>query len=267
MVTTRLISFLVALVVSLCASSAFAQTKEEVKQAQQHFQKGAEWFAQGEYAKAVVEFMSGHALAPNAMFLYNVSLAYERLDNIPDALSAARKSKQFSGMPDEVKPRNEARIVAFELMLDAEQNAEDLQRAIAEAQEEEDATETTTEPEMVTRPDGIGVLGFAGIALATVGGGFAVGGLITNAAINGEIEDYESAARTGDRESYADLRERIETRQRNGKIFYAVGAAAAGVGATLFVIDLFTGTETVPASAWLAPTSNGASAGLVLRFR
>jgi hypothetical protein len=266
---SKFYALIAAMGIVMCSSPAAAQTKDEVKEAQAHFQKGAEWFAEGEYAKAVVEFMSGHAIAPNAMFLYNVSLAYERLGNIPDALSAAERSRQFEGMPDDVTPRNEARIVAFEILLESEDVAAEVESAVARA--DDDTTEEPDDkggepPEMITRPDGIKVLGWTGVALAVAGGGFAFGGFATNSAIRQDIEAYEEAARTGDGQTYDELRDQIASRQRNGKIFYGIGAAAAGVGLTLFVVDLLAGTETVPAAAFVSPTTDGASVGVVVKL-
>ena len=267
----KLLLTAVLLSASLATSSvAVAQSKDDVKKAQEHFQKGAEWFAKGDYPKAVVEFISGHALAPNAMFLYNVSLSYERMGKIDDALSAAEGAKQYEGMPDEVAMRNDARIRAFEVMKGAERTADKMKQIAEKGDGDGDGVgdgDGDGDVEMVERPDGIKALGWAGIGLTAVGGGLAVAGLLTNSAIMNDIEDYRTAANEGDRARYDELAGDIEAKQSRGQLFYAVGAGAAGVGLTLFLIDLFTGTETVPASAWISPAADRTTVGVTLRFR
>lgn len=247
-----------------------AQTREDVAKAQQHFQNGAEWYAKGDYAKAVVEFMSGHALAPNAMFLYNVSLSYERLGRIEDSLSAAEKAKSYEGMPPEVENRNEARIRALHVAVRSQTVAQRMSQVASRDGDTDGGSGgdgDDTQPKLVERPDGVQALGWTGLGLAAVGGGFAVAGLLVNSSINADIEAYEEAARTEDRATYDELRDSIGKRQQRGKIFYAVAASAAGIGLTLFVIDLVVGTEEVPVTTFVAPSgSGGPVVGATLRF-
>lgn len=252
------------LALSCFAAPVWAQSAADAKKAQEHFAKGAEKYAAGEYAAAVAEFMSGHAVAPNAMFLYNVSLCYERLGRYDDALSAAARARNFEGMPPEVAVRNEARIASFGVIVRSQDAAPAIARAAAENAEEE-PEEVVVTPRTETRPDGITALGWVGAGLVAVGGGLLVGGVVTNSAIVGEIDTYRDAAARGDQTTYNESRDTIEKKQGLGKVLYGVGAGVAGLGAALFIVDLLTGTEEVPVAA-LVPTRDGVLVGAFLRF-
>lgn len=262
--STRL-GVLLALLLMLVPFPAFAQSAEDIEKAQQHFARGAEKYAGGEYAKAVAEFMSGHAITPNAMFLYNVSLCYERLGNLEDALAASRRALQHDGMPPDVAVRNTARIHAFRTILTTQDVG---QRAAAQAKAgggEIKGSEGDVVVKTTTQSDGITTMGWAGAALVAVGGGLLIGGVVTNGSIVRDIETYEDAARRGDRGEYNDLNERIGKKQTTGKILYGVGIGTAGIGAALFLVDLLTGTEEVPVAA-IAPIRGGAMVSAMLRF-
>jgi tetratricopeptide (TPR) repeat protein len=250
-----------ALLLSVISAPVSAQSQEDLQRAQQHFAKGAEWFASGEYAKAVVEFTTGHSLAPNAMFLYNVSLCYERLERLEDALGAAERARKFDGMPPEVAVRNDARVHAFHVVLEAQEVANALKSIAAEGGPEG----PETGPKTVTRSDGITILGWAGVGLTAVGAAFLIGGVTTNSGILKEIDRYEDAAAIGDAATYSDSRTKIEKKQKQGKLFYGIGAGAAGLGVTLFLVDLLTGTEEVPV-ATVIPLSDGAMVNARFQF-
>lgn len=252
----------------ICAPLAAQEKSEQIKKAEDHFKKGAEYYANGEYAKAVVEFKFGHQLAPNAMFLYNMSLAYERLESYDEAVQVASDAEKMGGMPDEIMARNSARLRGFRTILRGRDVADATAKLIAEAQTDQEGDgEGDGEVETITQPDGVTTLGYVGIGLTVVGGGFAVGGLMTNIAVNRDIAEFEDAAASGDRTRYEESRQAILDKQPRGKLFYAVGAAAAGVGVTLLLIDLVVGTEEVPVTFQLHPGPDGAMAGATVRFR
>lgn len=259
----RVSALIVALLLTLACSQGFAQSKDDIRRAQQHFANGAEKFAAGEYAKAVAEFMSGHAIAPNAMFLYNVSLCYERLGNFDDALSAGKRAQEFEGMPPEVVVRNQARIHSFSVILASTQVASEMSARVET--EGTEVTDPVVTQRTTTKPDGVTVLGWSGVALAAVGVGLILGGVATNSAIVADIETYEGAARNGDSAAYERLGTDIANKQKTGKLLYGIGFGAAGLGAALFVVDLFVGTKEVPV-ATISPVRGGAMVNAAVRF-
>lgn len=242
----------------LSATPAFAQPSDAEK-AQKHFEDGATLYAQGNYSKAIVEFIKGHAIAPNAMFLYNISLSYLKLENITDALAAAEKARTFDGMPDKVAVRNDARIGGFRAFLSAEDLAEDI-AAAAETPDPMVADHQTGE-----EGGALGGLGWTGIGLGLAGAGLVVGALIVNSGVDADIESLESEANGGNRARFDTLKSDIESGQSTGKILLYSGAGLATAGLVMLIIDLADGPESA-GSVSVAPSDGGAKAQWSIRF-
>lgn len=239
-----------------------AQTKAEKEQAKEHFQQGAEYYTGGEYPKAIVEFVKGNALAPNAMFLYNISLSYAKLGNIEDALTAAVKAQGEKGMPDKVRDRNIGRIAAFRVALRAESAAPKIEHAskqIAQIEEPEPDTKK------VASSGGLGTLGWSGILLTTVGAGLGIGAYVVAGSVQDDIDLYEAAAASGDREAYDRLRVDIESGQSTGTLLLYSGIGLGTAGIVMIVVDLMSGGESESA-VYVTPTAGGTEAGYFLRF-
>lgn len=251
-------------------------TQQEMQQAMGHFEKGAEWYAQGEYAKAVVEFIRGNSITPNAMFLYNISLCYERLGKLDDALSAGEKASKMEGMPPEIAVRNGARVAAFRIGVSSQETADRIERdqkALAQGDGTADGTGTGTGDGTGggsgSSPSGggVGALGWTGVALTVAGAGLTIGGFATNSAIKNDIKSYETAAADGDRSTYESLKADIPKKQSLGRILYIAGGSAVAVGATLLLIDLMSSGEEAPATtAVFSPTPGGFTVGGLVRF-
>ncbi len=252
---------LAAITVCCFSTTAWAQTEAEKKQAQVYFEAGAEEYAKGEYSKAIVEFLKGYNLVPNAMFLYNISLSYRKLGNWEDALAAAEKAKTEEGMPDDVKVRNDSRINAYRTIIAAQDMADDAAR-LAQAEETKDP-----EPE-VKKSEGssFGALGWTGVILTVAGVGAGVGALIVANGVSSDIDDYEAAAQTGDRTTYDRLRDDIESGQSTGQILMYTGIGLGVAGLTMIMIEVFAGGESDSQAIYVAPTEKGATAGYFLRF-
>lgn len=253
-----------------CCSAAVVSaepSRADIQKAEDHFRKGAEWYAQGDYAKAIVEFKFGNNLAPNAMFLYNMSLAYERLGSFDEAIEVAQEARKMGGMPEEIALRNESRIAGFFVIETARDVAGDVGAAIAAREKDADREQdTVVAPVTVEQPDGLAALGWVGVSVAAVGGGFALGGLLTNSAVNADIEALQTAASTRDVENYDRLQEEIPEKQARGKLLYTVGGVAAGIGVALFVTDLLVGTETVEVQTTAGFGGGGPTFAATLRF-
>lgn len=245
------------LLLMLCATPALAQ--ENVEQAQKHFETGAEWYAQGEYAKAIVEFLKGHNLSPNAMFLYNISLSYAKLENIDDALEAAERAIREGGLPPEVAVRNEARIRAFRLNMVARSVSGSVNLALTEKK-------SVPDPEPTPSGSSFGALGWTGVALTTVGVGLGVGAFLVSGGVSDDIEALKAEANGGDLIRYTELKSSVEDGQSTGQLLVYTGAGLGAVGITLILIDLFSGSETNSTSWYIGPQRDGIQAGFLRNF-
>lgn len=262
---TRLISILIfslfavgGLVIS---PNAFAQESDS-ERAQQHFEDGAAFYTTGEYSKAIVEFLKGHAIAPNAMFLYNISLSYFKLDNISDALAAAEKARNEEGMPAKVTVRNEARIAGLYGVLSARDVAEDIAEPEPVAEEPAVARDPV---EPVEEGSAMGGLGWTGVGLAAVGGGLVVGALIVNSGVSADIDALEAEADGGSEARFDSLKSDIEAGQSTGKILLYSGAGLASAGLIMLIIDLADGSES-SSDVSVVPTDGGAQVGFGWSF-
>jgi hypothetical protein len=253
----RILSTLLIVLVCLATPAAgFAQSAEQMEVAKGHFTKGAEFYASGEYSKAIVEFISGHNIAPNAMFLYNISLCYERLDNIPDAREAASRARSFEGMPDEVSVRNEARIASFTTILDARDVASEM------------AEIATTAPDSpkAENEGGFGALGWSGVALSSLGAaglGFA---LLLNNQVKSDKEAIDEAAARNDFVAAAELTDEANATRSTGLIVLFAGSALAAVGVTMIAWDLLDDPDN-DAQVSISPGFSGDEAGVVVHGR
>jgi len=244
-------SLMFALFVSLLlVAPAWAQ-EDGIQQAQEHFQQGAEFYTSGEYSKAIVEFLKGYNLAPNPMFLYNISLSYAKMDNIEEALRAADRANKDGGLPAEVQLRNESRILAFRAALTA-QSASTSMKQVAKVE---------PEPTPPVSSSGFGALGWAGVALTTVGAGLMVGALVVNAPLADNIAELERESIGGDQARFNELKQSIEDDQSLGQILLFAGAGVGAVGVTLLIIELLSGEET-SAAMTLIPHKGGAIVGV-----
>jgi tetratricopeptide (TPR) repeat protein len=82
------------LVVILSSSLALAQTAptaNDQEAAKAHFMAGSAYYEQANYNDAVKEFTEAYRLSQRPDLLYNIALAYERLEKWDDAIEALQK--------------------------------------------------------------------------------------------------------------------------------------------------------------------------------
>ncbi len=239
-----------ALLLAPAESFAQAPSQETVDQAEAHFQKGAEWYTTGEYSKAIVEFLKGYNVVPNAMFLYNISLSYAKLGNSDDALMYAERAQNEVGMPDDVASRNSGRISALRVRLsglDVAKNVSDLSNVVDVA---------PTQP----AESGFGWMGMTGVAVGVAGLGLIGGSALIGMGVSDDITALEDEANGGDQARFDDLKASIESDQSLGKVLLFSGAGLAALGVTLVVVDLMNDEEPTQTSLRLVPTNGGAGA-------
>lgn len=243
----------------LAVQPAWAQDDAEVEdRAVQHFEDGAELFFEEEYEAAIEEFMKGHRISPNAMFLYNVSLAHVKLGNLGDALEAARAARGLEGLDPTTRVQNEGRIAALEVL----ENTLEIRRGGAGADESEPITMI---PQAQPAESDFGVLGWTGVGLTVVGVGLLTGAALVELDLNDMWTKYEAAGRRGDESEYLSLRADIKDQQTLGLILLASGVGASAAGITMILVDVFSDGE-ASTSVYAAPRGDSAAFGITGRF-
>lgn len=257
----------VLLIAFLCVGSPAtlyaAPSEQDIEKARGHFATGAEFYALGDFSKAIVEFLQGHNLAPNAMFLYNISLSYQRLENLPEARNAAVKARGFDGMPQEVSVRNEARISSFDVVL----RARDLSESVNEVDAPADAMvtgATTSEA-----PSNFGALGWTGAALTAIGAASLVFALVLNSQVEADLATIDEARARNDFDEANRLTDEVNSTRTTGLIFLFSGIGFAAVGLSMVAWDLLdddSAQGSVDLTIAPTDTADGAVIGLGGRF-
>ena len=79
-------SVAVAAALIIAPAAARAQQAGATNQARQHFTRGKELFASGEYRGAIAEFAAADKLAPSPLLEFNIALCHERLGERTEAV-------------------------------------------------------------------------------------------------------------------------------------------------------------------------------------
>jgi hypothetical protein len=110
------------------AGTARAQPPDATSQARQHFTRGKELYAGGEYRGAIAEFAAADKLAPSPLLEFNIALCHERLG---ERAEAVRRYKAYLERVPGADNRSavEAKIGKLEAELKAEQQAKEPPRA------------------------------------------------------------------------------------------------------------------------------------------
>src|SRR6478736_4325076 len=77
---------LVAAILILAATRAFAQVPSQEEQARTHYAAGGDLYARGQYREALREFQLGYTLSPRPEFLINFAQAYRKLGEFDHAI-------------------------------------------------------------------------------------------------------------------------------------------------------------------------------------
>lgn len=247
----------------LSSSAAIAQQgPDRAKLARQHFDRGAQSFYKGDYANALLEFRKAYQYKEDATILYNMSLAYLKLDNLDGALEAAQRAKAKGGMPKKMQVRNDARIrglgVAMSAVKVAGGIAEQKGRIAQDEQEQAHQEQTQQQPpkEASTQAQppehgpgaapnaqadqGLGALGWTGVSMSVVGAGLLAYAVVVDQQLGSDIDAYKAS----DAANYDDYRQTISDKQTVGQIAMYSGAGLAAAGLTLWIVDVAGGDET-----------------------
>lgn len=215
--TRNLLALLISITVAASPTvSLWAQEaeydEETIARVNDHFARGEEHFYDEDYPAAIREFEAANDLIPNAILMYNLSVAYERMGEEDKALEYAERAEQDGGLgPDE-----------------AAENRDRINRLREKAQEEEQAG-----AEGLFTP-----WGWVGIGLTALGGLMLVNMGLVNQRLGPQIDAYEEAAREGDASEYDRLQSDIKRRQTGGRALLVLGTLTLAGGIGLIVWDL-----------------------------
>jgi hypothetical protein len=108
----------------LATGTARAQQAGATDQARQHFTRGKQLFASGEYRGAIAEFAAADKLAPSPLLEFNIALCHERLG---ERAEAVRRYRLYLERVPEAANRSsvEAKIASLEADLKAEQESKE----------------------------------------------------------------------------------------------------------------------------------------------
>ncbi|TXD38134.1 hypothetical protein FRC98_04345 [Lujinxingia vulgaris] len=256
------------LALSTLATSAFAQDEPTADElALQYFDEGASFFIEGNYARAILSFRRAFDQRPDPMILYNMSLAHSRLGNHREAYQTTLATQRMEGLPEQARVRVDARVNALYVVINAEALAPRM-AAIAAGDETQEETSATEEVAEITRqaptpaqparpvrpiappldldqqPEGMGLVGWAGVGTTVVGAGLLTGALLIDRSLATDIDAYQQASDQGRLDDYNQLRADIETRANTGKILLYSGAGAAALGLGMWIFGATSAADT-----------------------
>ncbi len=192
-----------------------------------------EAFEQGDFAKAVAEYIKAYQLQPEAPLVYNIAFIYDR--KLGERALAMTYYRHFVEDPDADPTLVEKALSRLE-ELKAEEDAEEARRKEeaerrAEAERKEEArrralAHPVERPMTTTALAGWVTLG-AGVALAAGGAGLW-------AVAAGDQHDFEASTSLSEKKS---LRSSGQSAALGSDVLLALGGAAVGAGALLVILD------------------------------
>lgn len=222
----RLLALLLSILVALApVSSVVAQEYDAatIEAVNEHFARGEKFFYDEQYEDAIREFRAANDLIPNGIFLYNISVAHERLGQREQALAAAEEADRLGDLGPEEATTNKARIVAMRRMQTAEV-------ASTEVRSVPDPSEGA--PFRFTKWGWVGT-GTAALGLLMLANVVAIDARLSN-----EVDAYRQAAVDGNRTEYDRLKSEIDRRQNGARALLVAGSLVFLGGVALVVWDL-----------------------------
>jgi hypothetical protein len=240
--------FLTTTSLVMSPTPAHAQDTEESEQqaAERFFGEGARAYIKGDYAGAVVQFLKAYQSSPDPMILYNLSLAYVGAGNLKRALTAAEKADESGALPEDIRPRNRARIVGLRTAITARGDVVRAARRIemarkknAEPSISNPAKPAKSTPTTIPAPppvDAFGAVGWTGVGLQVVGVGVLSYAFVLHQQLGEDIDAFK-------RNPSAAQKRRLDEEQTFGQALLYSGAGLAALGTGLLFYDLFNGPE------------------------
>jgi tetratricopeptide (TPR) repeat protein len=224
------------------------QIEANKKKAKAYYDKGVKAFFEKNFPEAITYFQRAHSLDPDPVQLYNISLAYSKMGNAADALTAALEAQKVGGLPKDTAFKNQFRIIGYRRVIVAKSVTEAINPPKAQVSEDTTDAQDADKP-AVKRPDnaqdrGLSTVGWAGLGTAGLGAGALVGAGVLNFIVAGNMDEYDTARADGDYGRASGLYSDIGDRQDMGRVLLYSGAGLVAVGGALFAYDYFGSTET-----------------------
>ena len=206
----------------------YAEDDERRKQAGEHFKKGTELYAEGDYEGALTQFRLGEALFDQPVLKDHIAMCHWRLGNVEAAVTHAEAAASGWAKTDKsgYAANSEARLAAYRRIVKAQTTT----TTPAEAA----LTEPITAPKRASTP----AIAWVGGGVTAVGVGLLASWGVVEVLLGQKIQDYETAAATNDSTTWTSLRDEIESRQTLAQVLLFSGAGATALGATLLIIGL-----------------------------
>ena len=242
-----------AIIAAAPLAPAFAQTYDDatIEAVNDHFARGEQYFYEEDYPNAIRQFEAANELIPNAIFLYNISVAYEKMGERDKALEKAKEADRMGGLGEREQTLNQGRIRAMQ----AAQTAE-----VAAA-------------EMPLGPPPLFSFtkwGWIGSATAALGGLMLVNVLIVDSRLADEVDAYKEAAAVEDAAEYERLKAELRSRQTGARALFVVGTLALVGGVGLVIWDLRFNPDNPgvgrDVTVGVTPTLGGGAASVRYRF-
>ncbi len=217
--------------------------REDVKRAQEAFNRGASLYYEGSFGEAIVEFRRAQERYPHPIFAHNIARANEQLERYDRALSAAKEARELQEqasraqdqMPDAADARNSGLIASLETRLNSQAVAE----AVEAHQQQIDGVDAPDAPDTSS---GWGLMGWSGVALATVGAGALTGAMVMDRQVASDIEALESNTDISEADFNSEI-DSLQGQQTAGRVFLFSGAGMLAIGATLVVLEMTSGSD------------------------
>ena len=227
---------------------------EDIRRAQEFFDKGAQLYYEGEYSRAAVEFRRAHEAHPHPVFLHNIAVMNMRLDRMEAARDAARGVLDMDErLPPQQDARNWGILRGADASFAGEAVAEAIDAAAAAAVADAEAEEADAEdeemdqlegPPVVADDSGFGTMGLLGVGSVAVGVASIVGGVVVHSQIQDDQALYEIRHdRHPESQTVAELGDHISSQQTQRLLFFGAGGALTAVGATLIVLGARSGSS------------------------
>jgi tetratricopeptide (TPR) repeat protein len=241
--------------VSTAALAQTAPTSNDQEAARAHFMAGSAYYEQANYGDAVKEFNEAYRLSQRPDLLYNIALAYERLERWDEAVAALER---YLALKPDAQDRNLIRT-----------RIENLQkrRATAQAAPPAPAPPPTapTPPAPAKKPRHVASLTVGGIGVAAL-----IAAVGTGAAALRDKSELDAVCQNGlcppAKQNQIDEGHRLAL---STDILIGIGAAAVLTGVILLVVESRRpppAARTAAARPAASAAARSAAAGLLVRF-
>lgn len=119
-------------------ATVMAGKPDDAERAQEFFDRGAQYYFEEEYSKALVEFYRAQTAHEHPVFKYNIAMSYLRLGQLENAREAAIEAQAMDEAPS---PENRANTSSIVVSVNTVEHAGSVAEAVAQADEAVDEDE------------------------------------------------------------------------------------------------------------------------------